>query len=199
MRGWLYIFYLNILLRRRAIFKCILCGEYSFGVICDNCKSLLKPEFRKKDDVISFYDYEEIEKLIKFKYYKFGDRVLKILAKESIKKFFDLYPQKLNIIPIDDNPKKGFSHTGVLASVIKGHNILYSTLHSTKDIHYAGKDLEFRLKNPKEFIYKGKENIDVVLIDDVLTTGSTIKEAKKVLKKHNVNVLFSVVLANLQA
>ena len=110
-----------------------------------------------------------------------------------------MYPEKLNIIPIDDNPKKGFSHTAVLASTIKGHNVLYSTLLSKNDIHYAGKDLEFRLKNLKEFEYKGKEHIDVVLIDDVVTTGLTIKQAKKELEKHNVNVLFSVVLANLQA
>ena len=159
---------------------------------------MIKPEFRKKEDIISFYDYEEIEKLIKYKYYKFGNRVLEILAKESISKFFDLYPEKLNIIPIDDNPDKGFAHTAVLASSVKGHNILYSTLHSKNNIHYAGEDLEFRLNNPKDFEYTGKENIDVVLIDDVVTTGSTIKEAKEELKKHNVNVLFSVVLANLQ-
>jgi len=123
---------------------------------------------------------------------------LEILAKESIAKFFELYPEKLNIVPIDDNPSKGFAHTAVLANSIKGHNILYSTLHSQNDVHYAGKDLEFRLNNPKDFKYTGDENIDVVLIDDVVTSGSTINEAKEVLKKHNVNVLFSVVLANLQ-
>ena len=159
---------------------------------------MIKPEFRKKDDIISFYDYEEIEKLIKYKYYKFGNRVLEILAKESMGKFFDLYPEKLNIIPIDDNPAKGFAHTAVLAKSVKGHNILYSSLHSQNKIHYAGKDLEFRLNNPKDFEYSGPENIDVVLIDDIVTTGSTLNEAKTVLKKHNVNLLFSVVLANLQ-
>jgi len=193
-----YFCYLNIGLRRKKIFNCVICGKYSFDVICDTCKTLIKPEFRKKNDIISFYDYEEIEKLIKYKYYKFGHRVLKILAEESFFKFFSLYPDKLNIIPIDDNPAKGFSHTAVLANAIKGHNILYSTLHSQNKVHYAGKDLEFRLNNPKDFKYTGAENIDVVLIDDVLTTGSTINEAKEVLKKYNVNVLFSVVLANLQ-
>ena len=159
---------------------------------------MIKPEFRKKEDIISFYDYEEIEKLIKYKYYKFGNRVLKILADSSIGKFFDLYPERLNIIPIDDKTEKGFSHTAVLASSVKGHNILYSTLHSKNNIHYAGEDLEFRLNNPKDFEYTGEKNIDVVLIDDVVTTGSTIKQARQELKKHNVNVLFSVVLANLQ-
>ena len=158
----------------------------------------LKPEFREKDGVISFYDYDEIENLLKYKYSKFGNRVLKIIAKQSIYKFFSLYPQKVNIIPIDDNPKKGFSHTAVLASVIKNHNVMFGALRARNKVHYAGKSLEFRLNNPRNFEYLGAENIDVVLIDDILTTGSTIAEAKEVLKKYNVNVLFSVVLANLQ-
>jgi len=159
---------------------------------------LIKPEIRQNEDIISFYNYDEIETLIKYKYHKFGNGVLKILAKKSIFEFFSLYPEKLNIIPIDDNPKKGFSHTAVLASVIKNHNVMYGKLRSGSDIHYAGKSLEFRLNNPKNFKYSGLSDIDVVLIDDVLTTGTTIKEAKEVLKKHNVNVLFSAVLADLR-
>jgi len=175
-----------------------LCNDFSFNIICKRCLELIKPELRRNEDVISFYNYDEIETLIKYKYHKFGDRILKILAKESIYEFFSLYPNKLNVIPIGDNPKKGFSHTAVLASVIKNHNIMYSTLHATNDIHYAGKSLEFRLKNKKGFKYSGKRNIDVVLIDDIVTTGSTINEAKEVLKQYGVNVLFSVVLADLR-
>ncbi len=180
------------------IFKCILCSDFSFSLICSKCRELIKPEIRKKDDVISFYNYDEIENLIKYKYSKFGDRVLKILAKESFYEFFSLYPERLNVIPVDDNPQKGFSHTAVLASVIKNHNILYGSLRAESNVHYAGKTLEFRLNNPRNFKYRGVRNIDVVLLDDVLTTGTTINEAKSVLKKYNVNVLFSVVLANLQ-
>ena len=67
-----------------------MCNEFSFDVICKNCRELIKPEFKRKNDVISFYEYEEIENLIKFKYHKFGNRILKILAEESIGKFFSL-------------------------------------------------------------------------------------------------------------
>ena len=41
-----------------------------------------------------------------------------------------------------------------------------------------------------------KENIDVILIDDIVTTGSTLEEAHDALKKHDVNVLFALVLAD---
>jgi len=75
---------------------------------------------------------------------------------------------------------------------------LYSTLHSQSNVTYAGKSLEFRLKNPRNFKYSGARNIDVVLVDDVVTTGTTINEAKEVLKKYGVNVLFTLVLADLR-
>ncbi len=74
----------------------------------------------------------------------------------------------------------------------------FSTLHASSDVKYAGKSLEFRLNNPRNFKYTGPKNIDVVLVDDIVTTGSTLKEAKEVLKNHNVNVLFSLVLADLR-
>ncbi len=174
-----------------------MCGDFSYNIICDNCQKLLTPGFYKNDDVISFYKYEDIEFLIKYKYKKFGDKVIKYLSR-AFYKFGKYYPDKLNIIPIDDNPKKGFSHTAILARAMKKHKIFYNTLRQTSNVSYAGKSLEFRLNNPRDFIYTGPENIDVVLIDDVLTTGSTVNEAKELLKKYNVNVLFTLVLADLR-
>jgi competence protein ComFC len=63
------------------------------------------------------------------------------------------------------------------------------------NIKYAGKSLDFRLKNKKEFIYNGLRGIDVILVDDIYTTGSTINQAIEVLKENDVNILFSIVLA----
>ena len=174
-----------------------MCEEFSFSLICNKCKKLLKPEFIKKDDVISFYRYEDIEYLIKFKYEKFGSFVFKELS-TPFSFFSKNYPNKLNIIPIDDKINKGYSHTAILANAMKKDKKLFSTLHAKSEIKYAGKSLEFRLNNPRNFKYSGPKNIDVILIDDVVTTGTTLKEAKEVLKKHNVNVLFSLVLADLR-
>ena len=166
-------------------------------MICSKCKSLLKPEFIKKDDVISFYKYEDIEFLIKFKYEKFGSFIFKELS-APFSLFSKSYPEVLNVIPIDDRIEKGYSHTAILAKAMKKDKKLYSTLHSKSNIKYAGKSLEFRLSNPRDFKYTGSKNIDVVLVDDIVTTKTTINEAKEVLKKYNVNVLFSLVLADLR-
>jgi len=37
--------------------------------------------------------------------------------------------------------------------------------------------------------------MDVILIDDIITTGTTLKEAEKVLNKNGINVLFALTLA----
>jgi len=174
-----------------------LCEKFSISLICKDCQKLLIPSFYKKDDVISFYKYEEIEVLIKYKYHKFGDRVFKYLSK-PFKKFALTFPDKLNIIPIEDKKNRPFSHTAILARSMKKHNIFYSSLISMNDISYAGKSLEFRLNNSRNFKYTGPENIDVILIDDIVTTKTTINEAKETLRKYNVNVLFSLVLADLR-
>ena len=192
----LFIFYLNTN-QRIQIFRCVICEEFSFSHICKNCKKLLKPEFIKKDDVISFYRYEDIEFLIKFKYEKFGSFIFKELS-YPFYLFSKNYPEILNVIPIDDRVDKGYSHTAILVNAMKKDNKLYSTLHSQNSVKYAGKSLEFRLNNKRDFKYTGPKNIDVVLVDDIVTTKTTINEAKEVLKKDNVNVLFSLVLADLR-
>ena len=181
------------------IFRCITCNEFSFEIICKNCeKILLRPTINIKNDILSFYDYEEIEFLIKYKYNKFGHRIFKILAKPFYS-FAKEIKENFFVIPIDDNPKKGFSHTAILANSMKNKylKILFNSLLATNNVKYAGKTLEFRLNNPKNFIYKGKDNIDAILVDDVITTKTTLNQAKEVLKKHNVNVILSIVLANL--
>ena len=175
----------------------MICGKFSFSLLCKDCKNLLKPEFIKKGDVISFYRYEEIEFLIKYKYQKFGSFIFKELS-FPFYLFSKNYPDRLNIIPIDDNVDKGYSHTAILAKAMKKDKKLYSTLHSQNNVKYAGKSLAFRLNNPRNFKYIGPKNIDVVLIDDVVTTGTTLKEVKDVLKQYKVNVLFSLVLADLR-
>jgi competence protein ComFC len=182
------------------IFKCLVCNNFSIEVICKTCQSeFLKPNLKIKDKIVSFYNYEEIEWLIKFKYHKFGDRVFNILANNSFKPFAKEIKEKFFLIPIDDKIEKGFSHTAILAKSMKTKFLtpLFNVLYSTNNIKYAGKPLEFRLKNPRNFKYTGPKNIDVILIDDIKTTGTTLNEAKEVLQKFGVNVYLSIVLANL--
>jgi competence protein ComFC len=74
----------------------------------------------------------------------------------------------------------------------------HSSLQAKNRVNYSGKSLQFRLENPRDFIYRGKSNIDVILVDDIITTGITLQEAQKVLIEHGVNVLFALTLADVE-
>jgi competence protein ComFC len=178
---------------------CLTCNSFSFEIICKKCqKELLSPTIKKRDDIISFYSYEDIETLLKYKYHPFGSRVFEILAKNSFKEFSKVYKENIISLSIDDKVKKGYSHTAILNHALKSKFITpqYKKLIAKNPVQYAGKSLKFRLDNPRNFEYRGEKNISVILVDDVVTTGTTLKEAKEVLANYGVKVEFCVVLVD---
>ncbi len=186
--------------------KCILCENLSFKLICKNCQdTLLQPSFHKREIEEGFYNYSfyalsDIEELINSKYYFHGDRIFKILAKLSFEKFaknFD-FKTKLLAIPIDDHVRHEFSHTAILAKNLKSKYIRpqYNSLKAQNIIKYAGKSSDFRRNNPRNFKVTNICNELTVLCDDIITTGATIKEAKKAIEEKENKVLFSLTLAD---
>jgi len=72
----------------------------------------------------------------------------------------------------------------------------HASLMAQNRVHYAGKPLQYRLDNPRDFRYTGRSGVDVILVDDIITTGITLQEAQQVLLSHDVNVLFALTLAD---
>ena len=187
--------------------RCITCENLSFTMVCKKCQNnffdttLNKRELTNNFYVYSFYKFEEIKDLLKSKYYFFGDRILNILAKLSFGKFnknFN-YNELIYVIPIDDNIKDDtFSHSAILAKYIKNKKIkvLFNVLKAQNKIKYAGKILEYRKIHKRNFLYNGKRNIKVILVDDLVTTGLTILEAKDVMEQNNCEVLFALTLSD---
>lgn len=186
--------------------KCILCQSYSFPLICKKCqKTLLVPSIRKRilaDGfvVYSFYPYKEIEQLLKSKHTHIGASIYKILSRIAMKTFASAfsYTDKVYAIAIDDRPKSGYAHTAILTRAMQSSTIhpIYNKLRAQNSVSYAGKSLAYREANPRNFRYDFKSNIDVILVDDIVTTGTTLLEAKKVLEKHAVTPLFAITLAD---
>jgi competence protein ComFC len=166
----------------------------------------LKPNITKRAigelDVYSFYKYSGIENMLLTKHTGLGYRVFGALAKITFKTFINEFTsndtRKIYIIGIDEKVKNGYSHVALLTNSMKTKysKVLPASLLSTNDIKYSGKTLQFRLENPRNFTYRGKNNIDVILIDDIITTGTTLQEARKVLEQNGVNVLFAMTLAD---
>ncbi len=186
--------------------RCLSCENLSFSIICKDCQTnLLKANFYKRElekDFYnySFYSYDEVKELLNSKYQFYGDRVFNILAKLSFKKFaknFN-YDEQVVAIAIDDHTRHQFSHNAILVKYLKSDNItpIYSTLKATNIVKYAGKDLLFRQKHKRHFKYLGLKNLKVILVDDLVTTGNTILEAKQILEKNGCEVLFSLTLSD---
>jgi len=185
---------------------CLLCGGFSYSHICKDCQNdFLKPNITKRvlDDsfeVYSFYKYSHIENLILTKHKDVGYFVYNILAKNSFEEFAGNFKSNQTVysIAIDDIPFSGYSHTAILNRHLKSSSIkpIFSKLRATNRVNYSGKSLQFRRENPRKFKYDFKGEIEAILVDDIITTGTTLKEAKNLLEKRGVRVLFALTLAD---
>ena len=185
---------------------CITCKNLSFQIICKDCqKNLLTPSFHKREISSNFFNYSfyslsEIEDLISSKYYFHGDKIYNLLAQISFNKFAQNFnfEEIITAIPIDDHTRHEFSHTAILAKHLKSKFIKpkFNCLKAQNIVKYAGKDLDFRKKNKRDFKVTNISNQTTILCDDLITTGATILEAKKALEKNENQVLFSLTLAD---
>ena len=189
--------------------RCFSCSKLSLKIICEICKEqLFGPTVSTRTvgtlDVISFFKYSTLESLLHTKHKPEGYRIYKALADMTMKPFIEEFVESddrdVYIVGVDEYVKSGYAHVALLTRAMRTkYSIpLHSALIAQNRVNYSGKSLQFRLENPRDFIYKGKSDIDVILVDDIITTGITLQEAQKVLIEHGVNVLFALTLADVE-
>ena len=186
--------------------RCLLCENLSLSHICPTCAELfLSPSIYKRKisnniEVISFYRYDEIKKLLFTKHTDLGFYIYSILAKQSFKKFTQNFEFNENIasIAIDDHIQNGYSHTAILNKELKSEIITpyFNKLRAKNKVSYSGKSKEFRLLNPRDFKLKNFDETNVILVDDIITSGSTLTQAIHVLNKHKKTPIFCLALAD---
>jgi competence protein ComFC len=183
---------------------CFSCGEPSFPIICGHCAAnLLAPTLTTREisgiKVFSFYKYSEIEKFLLTKHTSVGAKILELLAQESFARFAENFEfdEPLSVVPIDDHTENGYSHTAILAKALSSKLLkpAYSALRATNHVSYAGQSLEFRQQNPRNFVFKSTP-YDAVLVDDIITTGATIREAVSAIQANGKEVLLALTLAD---
>ena len=186
--------------------KCIICGVEGFLGICSKCKSEIK-RVHQQDEIMAYGYYGGVLKklILNLKYHKsfIAGKVLADLLCQII------IEKKLSIdcicyVPIskDSLKKRGFNQCSVLAKNIS--SILdipvidcLVKVKETKEQKLLGK--EERMKNILDaFEIKNKEKLfkkNILLIDDVYTTGATINECKKNIEKCNINKIYLLTIA----
>ena len=186
--------------------KCIICGVEGFLGICSKCKSEIK-RVHQQEEIMAYGYYGGVLKklILNLKYHKsfIAGKVLADLLCQII------IEKKLSIdcicyVPISKNSlkKRGFNQCSVLAKNIS--SILdipvidcLVKVKETKEQKLLGK--EERMKNILDaFEIKNKEKLfkkNILLIDDVYTTGATINECKKSIEKCNINKIYLLTIA----
>ncbi len=186
--------------------RCMVCESLSLKHICKTCQNeFLSPSFyeRKllgKTPVYSFYKYQEIESFLLSKHTNLGHYIYTILAQNSFRPFSQnfVFDSSVASLSIDDHTRNGYSHTAILNKELKSSFIrpVYAKLRASSTIQYSGQDYQFRLLNPRNFNLKRFEEEDVILVDDIITTGLTLTQAVQTLEKEGKNVLFCLTLAD---
>lgn len=200
--------------------RCPICNGKSFYLIsplCENCWNRIKPFSNHKvtkgqfhDDfwryIKALYSYSNYEGTLKeaihlFKYNKIkriGIQLGKLLCK--IEK-----PQIDVIIPVPLHVKKlrqrEFNQSAILARELSKSwrvklvlDCLVKTRNTQEQALLNGKERRENLRNVFMAMYS-LDKMKVALIDDVVTSGSTLTECAKVLKRAGAQEIYAITLA----
>lgn len=177
---------------------CKTCGEKILegNTFCDRCKQI-NYDF---DYSNSFAEYGEIASRIikRFKYNGkkyYADFIAELMLEND--NYFD-YIDIITFVPISDKRKKerGFNQAEEIAKILgeKLHTEVVDILEKVgSGKHQAGLSQKDRRKNLagtfelKEDVKKLIKDKNVMIIDDVFTTGSTLSECAKALRSSRTN------------
>jgi competence protein ComFC len=173
-------------------------SHYKKGELCFDCyrweedlsyRGILKQNY-------SLYSYNGFlkELIAKFKYR--GDYVLaKIFASEIERKIKEMKPNYIIPIPLSEERiyERGFNQAEalILEAGLQSTNIL-TRIHSEKQSKKSRTD---RIHLPQVFHTTTQVEGKIMIIDDIYTTGSTLRHAAQVLKNVGADEIFSITIA----
>ncbi len=191
--------------------RCISCHRLSRDVVCRSCRNrLLTPAVSRRTvgtlEVVSLFGYRTLEPFLLTKHTPVGHRMYHYLGKHFLSPFLSEFADKLppgslvQIIGVDEYAGGGYSHTARLIHAVKHPSleVIHGKLLARNRVTYAGKTLQYRLENPRKFRYTGPCGGEAILVDDIVTTGLTLQQARQTLLANGVDILYAVTLANAQ-
>jgi competence protein ComFC len=187
--------------------KCLGCGKEN-EILCPEClRRIDYPTLLKSNNILAATDYnDELAKkaiwLLKYRGIKqIAEPLAELIKQRTLEKIKIKNPV---FIPIPLSSKRlkerGFNQSELIAKYLSDTtitNVLYKTKETVSQVSI--KDREKRLNNLKgSFAVKNAELIkdkNIILIDDVSTTGATIAEVKRVLREAGAKNIVALVVA----
>ena len=177
---------------------CQSCYKKSSETYCEDCQEW-KRKGKKVNHKALYYYNEEMKEY--FQRYKFqGDQLLACLFAEEMKAELKKYKGYTIVpIPLSDarNKKRGFNQ---VTAILESAGIPYQDLLRKKNTKaQSQKNKKERLKVEQVFERIEPENQswpeNIVIVDDIYTTGATIERAKEMLIVNGVKEIRSFSLA----
>lgn len=185
------------------------------GEFCPRCKDQY---FLDGVLIAGNYDNQLLSRLIKFYKYHFVQEIGQTLGSYLIKFLQDIQalnpqiPKILNIpniptiIPVPLHSRRlrwrGFNQAEELAKIVAQNFNL--TIDSKNLVRTKHKNIQAKLKERERranisncFVWLGAnlDGANILLVDDVVTTGSTLNECAKILKQNGANNVWGLVVA----
>jgi len=198
---------------------CGICNKINKNSLCSKCSKKINKIIRYKlikcknkffDEHLYVFKYDGIirEKIIEYKFYEKSyiyETFVKIIVKNE-KKYNFLKNYDI-IIPVPiykgRKSKRGYNQSELIAKKLADYvdlvyinNVLYKKIDNKMQSSLNQKQRITNVKNVYEI--KNNERIknkNIILFDDILTTGSTTNECAKLLKKYGANKILVLTLA----
>jgi len=188
---------------------CYVCKKPSnWFYIHQTCKQYL---YLNQVIVLTRYRQKAIKRLLRHaKYYSKYSAYSDLLT--SQKDFFQKYvnQEDIIIVPVPMHFlrkwKRGYNHTEKISQILRDlldmpvyNNILKKKRYSKQQSHLSLSDRQKNIKNSygyTKYVSKIPKNSTIYLIDDIISTGSTLNEVAKTLQKEWFLDIRAIVLAS---
>lgn len=193
-------------------FYCVFCKTPTyFSMSCPHCRDncALKAVWVAAD-----YNNKILQELIHCLKYKYLEEtatylsaiIISFLEENKILEKFGVNANNSVIVPVPLHKKRylsrGYNQSELLADNISEHfgikksNLLSRKINTVSQINLGKTERQKNVKNAFIFLDEsGLNNKKVILIDDVVTTGSTLNECAQVLKNAGFLEIYGLVIA----
>lgn len=177
---------------------CQSCGRDSEEEICYDCMRWNQSEWKdilSKNTSLFTYNHEMKELIARWKFR--GDIVLIEIFREELENVIVDEFDMIVPIPLSEERlyERGFNQSVEIAKLFGEYEEVLNRIHSEKQ---SKKNRQERIESDNVFEYKKGSNVEglsILLVDDIYTTGTTLRHAAKILRENGAKEVSSFTIA----